>query len=1144
MGLAGSYSCPGRQIRTGASFNVADQESADGILSRLVDALAVSGRCETGVLPVSAAAFLACRLFVEKQLNVLMVTESQKALDVLYRNLDSVASNLDALSYSLPRQHENKATAIPVYCYPSWNVIPDKKALPDADVEGNRLKCLVELRKTRAIVATCIQALMQPAPSPDLLGAMMVTLKTGDEHDPEKLAGQFESTGYQFVPEVTSKGHVALRGGLIDIWPVNEPLPVRMEFFGNTLESMRFFDYATQRSEYKTELVTIAPANENLSGSQDPRAKSHFTEYIPDNTVVIWYDTWQSADINGAETQGNIAVHAAMYEEAVQEASAQNMMFSYKETLSYLAERSGTGHVFTGARCITDAEIIKVDTGLEPIQGVGAMEHGLFEPDVFERERGRFINRLLAEAENGKRVFLFFDTTGAAQRFRETHPSKGFKICHGALTDGFVYSGSGLVVVSERDITGYHKELAGKRDSGKKRRERKRLSGDTISDWTSIEPGELVVHLEHGIGKYLGLYEMDFNGRRQEVLTIEYADNAKLHVPAAHVNLLSRYVGAAGRRAQLHRLGGRAWAREKAAAQEAVRDFAASLLEVQAERDARPGHAFPSDTPWQHEFEAAFPYEETGDQLQAVDDIKNDMESQKPMDRLVCGDVGYGKTEAAMRAAFKAVMSGRQVAMLVPTTVLAQQHFDIFTERMSAYPVRIELLSRFRTAAEQQNIIKALKTGAVDIVIGTHRLVQNDVTFKDLGLAIIDEEQRFGVEHKEKFKRMQNLVDVLTLTATPIPRTLYMSLAGTRDISMIQTAPRERLPVETVVAHNTDAIVRKAILDEINRGGQVYYLHNRVMTIDIVRRRLGALVPEARITVGHGRMNAHDLAGVMRRFCDSEFDVLLCTTIIESGMDIPNVNTIIIDRADRFGLAELHQLRGRVGRSSKKAYAYLLIAPHGKMASAARRRLAAVARYSELGSGFKLALRDLEIRGAGNILGAAQSGHIAAVGFDLYCQLLRSAIARLQNNPQAVERSRIINVDLDFDFIDASPAMVETPNSACIPRGYIEDETTRVQVYRKIAAVNTTTMLPALIEELEDRFGSIPAPLKRLIRVAEIKVTAAGKHVSAVVVKDRKLYLTKGSGFIYVNGKLPRLAGSDTDDMLDEIKNILLSGAC
>ena len=543
--------------------------------------------------------------------------------------------------------------------------------------------------------------------------------------------------------------------------------------------------------------------------------------------------------------------------------------------------------------------------------------------------------------------------------------------------------------------------------------------------------------------------------------------------------------------------------------------------------------------PWQREFEGAFIFEETPDQLRAISETKSDMERPKPMDRLICGDVGFGKTEVAIRAAFKAVMGGKQVAVLVPTTVLAQQHFNTFRERMADYPVRIELLSRFRTHREQQRVVRDLAAGAVDIVIGTHRLIQSDIGFKELGLVVIDEEQRFGVLHKEKFKRLRTLVDVLTLSATPIPRTLYLALTGARDMSTIQTPPHDRLPVETIVAQYDERVIRDAIQRELNRGGQVFFLHNRVMTIETMRSKLQTLVPHARIVVGHGQMESDELEEVMTKFVNGEADVLLSTTIIESGLDIPNANTIIIDRADRFGLSDLYQLRGRVGRYKHQAYAYLLLPRHASLLTDVRKRISAIRQYSTLGSGFKIAMRDLEIRGAGNLLGSEQSGHITAVGFELYCQLLKQSVSALKGEKVKPR----VEVSVKLDFLEAEDVKRETSsvNHASLPHNYVTEPQHRIEIYRKLAQANEKSALESLRKELRDRFGPLPPAVELLLQVAELKILASEKSVTIIEVKDDKLMLTRHGDFITLGGKFPRLTKKQTGARLKEIKKLILA---
>jgi len=640
-------------------------------------------------------------------------------------------------------------------------------------------------------------------------------------------------------------------------------------------------------------------------------------------------------------------------------------------------------------------------------------------------------------------------------------------------------------------------------------------------------------------------------------LVLEFADEAKLYVPLEQAYLVSRYVGVGKKSPRLSSLGDAKWMRAKRNAAASIFDYAGKMLAVQAERQTHPGHAFALDTKWQGEFEDSFPFRETPDQMKAIIDTKIDMEHPQPMDRLICGDVGFGKTEVAIRAAFKAVMDGKQVAVLAPTTVLAQQHFEVFRQRMLDYPVRSEMLSRFRSQSEQKKVLRLLREGGVDIVIGTHRLISGDVVFKDLGLVVIDEEQRFGVLHKEKFKELFKLVDVLTLSATPIPRTLYLSLVGVKDMSTIETAPLNRLPVETVVSAYDERIIRDAINRELERQGQVFFLHNRVMTIERARGRIVDLCPQARVEMGHGQMNSDELEAVMARFVAGKIDVLVCTTIIESGLDIPNANTIIIDRADRFGLADLYQLRGRVGRAEHKAYAYLLLPRELMTIGAARKRVSAIKQYSSLGAGFRIAMRDLEIRGAGSILGTAQSGHIMAVGFDLYCQLLKQAVAQLKG-----EKLRLrLDVDLRLDFVATNEAQfvpgrsggfraaeasaklpffeAEARVPAFVPNSFINDATLRIRAYRDIAKITAHEQLDRLRRDWRDRFGPFPAAVDNLFLLTEIKLAAAKSGVSRVEVRDCKLMLTRGGDFILVAGKFPRLVGAKIEQHLREILELI-----
>ncbi|MDZ4819081.1 MAG: transcription-repair coupling factor, partial [Planctomycetota bacterium] len=615
---------------------------------------------------------------------------------------------------------------------------------------------------------------------------------------------------------------------------------------------------------------------------------------------------------------------------------------------------------------------------------------------------------------------------------------------------------------------------------------RKRL-GRVIDSFLELREGDYVVHLSHGIGRYRGMKLLDKHGQVEEHLELEFHGSTKVFVPASNIDLVQKYVGGKNSRPTLAHVGGKTWVRQKEAANRAVLDLAAEMLELQASRDSRPGFAFSKDTQWQQEFDAAFPYQETPDQLTAIREIKGDMHEAKPMDRLLCGDVGYGKTEVAMRAAFKAVDNGFQVAVLVPTTILAEQHRRTFAARMAEFPFTIAALSRFSTARQQSNTIKALKSGGVDIVIGTHRLAQRDIDFANLGLLVIDEEQRFGVEIKERLKALRGTVDVLTMTATPIPRTLHMSLLGVRDISNLETPPEDRQPVETRVTRWDEELIRHAVLRELNRGGQIYFVHNRIKDIALVAAKLQRIVPEASLVIGHGQMPEGELEQVMLDFIERKYDILLATTIIESGLDIPNANTIFIDQADIYGLADLHQLRGRVGRYKHRAYCYLLIDENKYLAGTAAKRLRAIEEFSEMGAGFAIAMRDLEIRGAGNILGTQQSGHIATVGYELYCELLEQAVRKMKHLPPKQ------NVDVHIDL----------PGEAHIPRTHVPDMRAKIDLYRRLSRVATFEEIQDLSAEMLDRFGAHPAPLARLLLLAELRVAATHWRIDSIAREEQ-----------------------------------------
>jgi len=955
---------------------------------------------------------------------------------------------------------------------PSAQFLPEaefaavENVLPDPEIAAERLALLAKIDSDPGphVIVTTRASLDQPAPKRGAVSAATLKIKRGSATTMEQLLEKLSAAGYDRVAQVTTRGQFAVRGGIVDLYSWQAPLPVRLEFFGDNVESLREFDIDTQTSVRDLRKIDI------LLGAADDQS-GFVRDYIGDEDLTIDIEPEEKSDARIQISEGWI--------------------------------ESGPED-FSGA--FQDCDI-------------GEFAVGDFL--LAEAKRDQFIKRLNEWRENKARIVVYFQTEGEIERFRELISADALQdvdLVLGTLARGFCFPPANLVVLSAAELFGRFAPHA-RRRLYHAERHRAQI------DFSELNEDDLVVHLEHGVARFAGLTRIptSTNGE-QEVLALEFADDAKLYVPLEQAYLVSRYVGVGKRSPQLSSLADAKWARAKKNAVSSILDYAGKMLAVQAERETVPGHAFGPDTKWQREFEHSFPFRETPDQMKAIIDAKIDMEQPRPMDRLICGDVGFGKTEVAIRAAFKAVMDGRQVAVLAPTTVLAQQHFEVFRQRMLDYPVRIEMLSRFRSQGEQRKILELLRQGGIDIVIGTHRLISGDLIFKDLGLVVIDEEQRFGVLHKEKFKELFKLVDVLTLSATPIPRTLYLSLVGAKDMSTIETPPLNRLPVETIVCGYDERIIRDAINRELERQGQVYFLHNRVQTIERVREKIVDLVPQARVEIGHGQMDSDELEEVMARFVAGKIDVLVCTTIIESGLDIPNANTIVIDRADRFGLADLYQLRGRVGRAEHKAYAYLLLPREMMTIGAARKRINAIKQYSSLGAGFRIAMRDLEIRGAGSILGTAQSGHIMAIGFDLYCQLLKQAVAQLKGRKFQPR----LDVDLRIDFVATNEAEFvqlgpEQRIPAFVPANYISDTGLRIKAYREIAGISTRDQFDRVQREWRDRFGKFPEAVDNLFLLAEIKLAAAKADISRVEVRERKLMLTRRGEFILVDGKFPRL---------------------
>lgn len=1058
------------------------------------------------------------------------------------------------------------------------------------------------------IVVASARALMQMTLPVRELRAVLRIIRQGQLFDLNKILASWVGLGYEAVTVVETPGTFSRRGGIVDLWPPNLRKPIRIELFGDQVDSLRTFDPSTQRTVARIESAWFGPASEALPrlaarvadrlggiacDGCHPPARTEFEREIAQLLAgsgfrnLEWYIPYlysQPATVadylpaSGAwlivedadDLLATLADLAGQAEQLARDLRAAGDVpaelappyFSPDFLRQHLAGRPALnlGHsVLAGstrpADELADALVGQIAAAFSAAPRYG----GQMRTILAEAERQlRSGDHVIMVSRQAPRLAELLNQAGHAivpADHIATPPPPGLTVVQGVMEEGWKLNFGFRTIVPEAQQSGISDfglnerpdlpaeinpsailwfltdaELFGWGRPKPRRPQRTRALAPEVF-FADVKPGDFVVHIEHGIGRFVGLVKLPVNGAEREYLQIEYAQGDQLYVPVHQADRLARYVGAGDVTPGLHRLGTTEWEQVKARAKRAVAEIADDLLELYAAREVVQGHAFSPDQAWQHELESSFPYIETEDQLMAIEAVKHDMEQPRPMDRLICGDVGYGKTEVALRAAFKAIMDGKQVAVLVPTTVLAQQHYTNFSRRLAAFPVTVAMLSRFQTPAQQERTIQGLINGSVDLVIGTHRLLSNDVAFKDLGLLIVDEEQRFGVSHKERIKQLRTEVDVLTLTATPIPRTLHMSLTGVRDLSTIDTPPEERLPVKTFVGDFDETLVRQAILRELDRNGQVYFVHNRVQGIEQMAARVRKIVPEAHVAIAHGQMPERELSAVMLAFAEGEYDVLVCTSIIESGLDIPNANTIIIHRADTFGLAQLYQLRGRVGRSAVRAYAYLLVDKYKTLTEDARRRLDAIQEASELGAGFRIAMHDLEIRGAGELLGARQHGHIAAVGFDLYTRLLA----------QAVQEARERNADLGLRNADSSPVQtgdqVPHPKSqftsprgqlsevrnlqspipptvhldlnlpARIPESYVPDGTLRLQLYRRLAGLTTLEAVDEIRQEFADRFGPLPPEVADLLYVVRVKALAVNAGVEAISVEEGQLLI-------------------------------------
>lgn len=951
--------------------------------------------------------------------------------------------------------------------FPAWETLPQEHDAADV-VFGGRLRVLQMLNSEPPpkMVIASLPALLQPVPSRDERAAGSKTLAAGDELDHEEFLAWLVQRGFRRVPAIEVPGEFSVHGGILDIFPPDVPDPIRIEFFGDEIDSLRSFDAETQRKVEELQQITLtcvaAPVDStDGDGSENP------------------------ATVGGvASAEGESFFDSLPADSWVALTELQELVDEGRQYLDRLNEPRGMFSVESVlARC---NDVPCVTLGSIAAETGGAAHHLRVESiERFTGPRAQVLQELAESLQRDERVLIACHNEGERERLgellRETPdlPAERAVLCVGFVSHGFRLVDEQLVVIGDN-------ELFGRIHLRRVQTKTKRPEARAIDSFLELREGDLVVHLTNGIGRYRGMELLKKDDRVEEYLVIEFDGNTRVYVPVSLIHLVQKYVGSAKSAPKLSKIGGKSWAKRKQKVAEAVTDMAADMIRLQAARNAQAGISYPPDSHWQQEFEAAFPYVPTADQTNAIVDLKEDMMRTRPMDRLICGDVGYGKTEVAMRAAFKAIEAGKQVAVLVPTTVLAEQHFRTFCERMAEFPVTIDSLSRFKTKAEQKEILLRAATGGNDIVIGTHRLVQKDVKFKDLGLLIIDEEQRFGVEAKDMLKQMRLDVDVLTLSATPIPRTLHMSLLGVRDISNLTTAPQDRQAIETRVVRFDADLIRRAVVRELNRGGQVYFVHNRVYNIQSIADRIQSIVPEAKIGIGHGQMREHELETAMYDFVAGKTDILVCTTIIESGLDIPNANTIFIHQAGIYGLADLHQLRGRVGRYKHRAYCYLMLEEGKPLTRNAAKRLKAIEEFSELGAGFKIAMRDLEIRGAGNILGTEQSGHISAVGYELYCQLVENAVRKLKNEP--IRENRHVAVDL--------------PISVFIPDDYIPPGRHKIDVYRKLAGIGSTGELEDVKAELLDRFGPLPQDMLRLLSLKELQIAARFWQIDDIHLED------------------------------------------
>ncbi len=1044
------------------------------------------------------------------------------------------------------------ATAKPgarVVRFPAYDVLPYENRSPHAEISEARAVALWRMASGEAdLVVAPVQAALWRMRDRDFYRDLARVIARDDSIPHEDLIGFLNRAGYEKQVTCEMPGQYSVRGGIIDIFSPEAPQPVRVELLGDTIESIRAFDPNTQRSTNPVERAVLLPLTELLRGSEvlAHQAVASESGRADETAPPGFYPGWEFREIPLEPRPGVLFDLApeplvvmdepSLLKSAIEKYRAR-MQAAFEKAESPLAEPPDR-YIFNEDEWSLALQLFS-QLSIEHLALAGeGRETFALQTQPTTRHHGNvpaFMDEVRSRLQAGEHVVVSAASTGELERFADicheydlpysvgeleenvtvtrlaqessSSNAPAMVLVKAPLAEGVVFPEARIAFYGNADLFETPPQLQRSRPK----------TASFFSDFSDLKPGDFVVHVDHGIGQFEGLRQVVVEGATGEFMLLKYAGDARLYVPLARLDLIQKYQSLGGVEPALDRLGATLWEARKTRVRKSVNDMAEQLLALYAERKTAPGHAFPKDSNWQHEFEDAFEFEETADQARAIDDVKRDMESPLPMDRLLCGDVGYGKTEVAMRSAFKALADSKQVAVLAPTTVLAFQHLETFRRRFAAFPVRIEMLSRFRTAKEQQKALEELEAGKVDVVIGTHRLLSKDVKFHDLGLLVVDEEQRFGVAHKERLKEIRKNVDVLTMSATPIPRTLHMSLVGLRDMSVIETPPRDRLAIQTTVSPFSETLVQRVIEEELSRGGQVFFVHNRVESIASLASMVQRLVPRARVVVGHGQMHESALEKVMLKFIRNEADVLVSTTIVENGLDIPRANTILINRADRMGLSELYQLRGRVGRSNQRAYAYLLIPPEGSLTPIARQRLAALQEFSDLGAGFRIAALDLELRGAGNLLGGEQHGHIEAVGFDMYCQMMERAVSERKGEPVAPERRATLNLGQDIR----------------IPAEYIEDENLRLRIYKRIAGVTSEAMRDEVRKELDDRFGPPPPAVMNLLDYAVLKAVAEKLLVANIDRRGDQLAIKFYEDTPLGPERLVKLIGKRRDMRLD-----------